>query len=97
MSRKISIHIMEDRHEHAWIAAEVALYGSGRYCRVFGAAEQITDGVQLAQLRGEIRMSARRPEISVADFHFQTAWLECFCSTTEGWCSCMPRREVITA
>ncbi|MCC2682603.1 MAG: hypothetical protein K0S36_2167 [Nitrosospira multiformis] len=77
--------------------AEVALYGSGRYCRVFGTAEQITDGVQLAQLRGEIRMSARRPEISVADFHFQTAWLECFCSTTEGWCSCMPRREVITA
>jgi hypothetical protein len=77
--------------------AEIALYGSGSHYRAFGTAEQITNGVQLAQLRGVTRISARRPEISVADFHFKTAWLECFCSTTEGWCSCMPRRDVITA
>lgn len=76
--------------------AEVALYGSGSHYRAFGAVQQITE-VQLAQLRGAPRTSARRPEISVADFPFQTAWLECFCSTTEGWCSCLPRREVITA
>ncbi len=58
------------------------------------------DVVEAAQNRTapmRVEMSARRPEISVADFHFQTAWLDCFCSTTEGWCSCLPKREVITA
>ena len=78
--------------------AEVSIYKSGdrsrnRVSKSFGV-------IKVAQNRNvpmRVEMSARRPEISVADFHFQTAWLDCFCSTTEGWCSCMPRRDVITA
>jgi hypothetical protein len=29
--------------------------------------------------------------ISVADFSLRTPWADCFCSTTEGWCSCVSR------
>lgn len=78
--------------------AEVSIYKSGdrsrsRVSKSFGV-------IKVTQNRNvpmRVEMSARRPEISVANFHFQTAWLDCFCSTTEGWCSCIPRRDVITA
>jgi hypothetical protein len=81
--------------------AEASVYSSSdRYrIRVDGEINPF-DVIEAAQNRTapiRVEMSARRPEISVADFHFQTAWLDCFCSTTEGWCSCMPRRDVITA
>ncbi|SHL62915.1 hypothetical protein SAMN05216428_104125 [Nitrosospira sp. Nsp11] len=81
--------------------AEASVYSSGHRnpIRADGVSKpfNIVEAAQNRTAPMRVEMSARRPEISVADFHFQTAWLECFCSTTEGWCSCMPRRDVITA
>ena len=80
--------------------AEASVYTSSDLSRIrFNGVSALFDLVEAAQNRNapmRVEMSAR-PAISVADFHFKTAWLECFCSTTEGWCSCMPLRDVITA
>lgn len=79
--------------------AEASVYRSRdrNRIRVDGVSNPF-DVVEAAQNRAapmRVEMSARRPEMSVADFHFHTAWLDCICSTTDGWCSCWPR--VITA
>jgi hypothetical protein len=51
--RKISNIIGGANMSIPGFTAELALYGSGGHYRVFGATSQITDGVQLAQIRGE--------------------------------------------
>lgn len=69
--------------------AEASIYRTENYRG--RQADGVSGGfqaVEAAVIREQPPINMR---ITVADFFFQTQWLDCFCSTTEGWCSCMPR------
>ena len=69
--------------------AEASIYRTENYRG--RQADGVSGGfqaVEAALIRAQPPINMR---ITVVDFFFRTQWLDCFCSTTEGWCSCVPR------
>ena len=69
--------------------AEASIYRTENYWGIeVNGARDAFQAVEAALIREQPPINMR---ITAADFSFQTPWLDCFCSTTEGWCSCVPR------
>ena len=68
---------------------EASIYRTRNYreMQVDGASDAFQT-VEAALIRQEVPINQR---ISVADFSLRFPWADCFCSTTEGWCSCVSR------